>query len=187
MKAYLLMIIIFTCCICRYTSVEIMPELEENILIFGYRSNFTYEGMLAHSFDRFYVVTKFILPSVNDVKFSSIGFDEKYNYLNDNIVTIITVRSISLILKYTVKRLYHLYDFIRNKFLPIIAQCTIFWQMKYLSILPNFPKARKERRGIIALLVTGFIGLAYEGISSYLHNHGQKPLLIRWLSHVKFI
>ena len=27
-----------------------------------------------------------------------------------------------------------------------------------------------ENRGIITSLVTGFIGLAYEGISSYLHN-----------------
>ena len=37
-------------------------------------------------------------------------------------------------------------------------------------ILPNFPKAQEEKRSIIALLVTCFIGLAYEGISSYLHN-----------------
>ena len=37
-------------------------------------------------------------------------------------------------------------------------------------ILPNFPKARVEKRSITAALITGFIGLAYEGISSYLHN-----------------
>ena len=43
-------------------------------------------------------------------------------------------------------------------------------------ILPNFPKDRKEKRSIIASLVTGFIGLAYEGISSYLHNKRQKAL-----------
>ena len=40
--------------------------------------------------------------------------------------------------------------------------------------LPNFPKDRKEKRSIIASLVTGFIGLAYGGISSYLHNKRQK-------------
>ena len=28
-------------------------------------------------------------------------------------------------------------------------------------ILPNFPKNRKEKRGLVTLLVTGFIGLAY--------------------------
>ena len=59
MKAYSLFIII--CCIFRYTSIEIKPELKKNILTFGYGINYKYEGMLAHSFDRFYVVTKFIL------------------------------------------------------------------------------------------------------------------------------
>ena len=39
-------------------------ELKKNILTFGYGINYKYEGMLAHSFDRFYTVTKFILPSI---------------------------------------------------------------------------------------------------------------------------
>ena len=43
-------------------------------------------------------------------------------------------------------------------------------------ILPYFFQNRKEKRGIITLLVTGFIGLVYEGISSYLHNKRQKAL-----------
>ena len=38
------------------------------------------------------------------------------------------------------------------------------------SILLNFHKNKKEKIGIISSLVTGFIGSAYEGISSYLHN-----------------
>ena len=33
-------------------------------------------------------------------------------------------------------------------------------------ILPNLPRDRKERRCIIISLITGFIGLAYGGISS---------------------
>ena len=53
-----------------------MPKLKENILNFGYRINFKYEGMLVHPFNRFYVVTKFILPSVNHLKFLVIDFDE---------------------------------------------------------------------------------------------------------------
>ena len=61
-------------CVCQYAPVEIMSELKKHILNFGYGINFKYKGMLAHSFDRFYVVTKFILPSVND-------FDETLNYL----------------------------------------------------------------------------------------------------------
>ena len=46
-----------------------MPELQRNILNFGYRINFEYEGMLAHSFDGFYVVMKFVLPTMEDLNF----------------------------------------------------------------------------------------------------------------------
>ena len=44
-------------------------ELQMNILKFGYSINYKYEGMLAHSFDRFYIVTKFMLPSMGDIQF----------------------------------------------------------------------------------------------------------------------
>ena len=49
-----------------------MPEL---VLNFGYRANFKYEGMLAHSFDRFYVVTKFEMPKIEDLKLTTFTFD----------------------------------------------------------------------------------------------------------------
>ena len=45
--------------VCDSSAVDIMPELKRNILNFGYGVNFKYEGMLSHSFDRFYVVMKF--------------------------------------------------------------------------------------------------------------------------------
>ena len=76
----LIIIFISVCCICKYTSVDIVPEVKRNILNFGYEINFKYEGMLSHLFDRFDVVTKFILPTINDLKFSPIEFDSKYNY-----------------------------------------------------------------------------------------------------------
>ena len=43
-------------------------------------------------------------------------------------------------------------------------------------ISPNFPKAKQEKRSIIASLILDFIGLAYEGISSFLHNRRHKAL-----------
>ena len=48
--------------VCGTSAVSIMPELKHNKLRFGYGVNFRYEGMLAHSFDRFYVVTKIEIP-----------------------------------------------------------------------------------------------------------------------------
>ena len=68
MKAYSLIIII--------SCIEIKSAHKKNILNFGYGINFKYKGMPAHSFDRFYVVTKFILPTNSDLKFSTINFNE---------------------------------------------------------------------------------------------------------------
>ena len=36
--------------------------------------------MLAHSFDRVYVVTKFILSTLGDLKLSPIGYDKECKY-----------------------------------------------------------------------------------------------------------
>ena len=38
--------------------------------------------MLAHSFDRFYVVSKFILPSIGDLNFSELNYDNTCAYLD---------------------------------------------------------------------------------------------------------
>ena len=43
-------------------------------------------------------------------------------------------------------------------------------------ILPTFSKQERKRRDIIISLITGFISLAYEGISSFLHYKRQKAL-----------
>ena len=43
-------------------------------------------------------------------------------------------------------------------------------------MLPTFPKQNRQKRGIITSLISGFIGLAYEGISSFLHHKRQKAL-----------
>ena len=81
MKSYLHILFVIYCCIYRYTSIKIKPELKKNILKFGYGINHKYEGMLAHSFDRFYGVTKFILPSIGDLEFSKLNYDNTCNLL----------------------------------------------------------------------------------------------------------
>ena len=40
--------------------------------------------MLSHSFDRFYVVTEFQLPRVEDLKLTTIDFDSSCSYLDGN-------------------------------------------------------------------------------------------------------
>ena len=63
-------------------SIKINPELQKNILKFGYGINYKYEGMLAHSIDRFYIVAKFMLPSMGDLKFSNLNFDHSWAHMN---------------------------------------------------------------------------------------------------------
>ena len=50
---------------------------------FGYGVNYKYEGMLAHSFDRFYLMTRFILPMMDDLKLSLMSYAKDCKYLND--------------------------------------------------------------------------------------------------------
>ena len=71
-------------CVNNSSAVDIIPKLKRNILNFGYQVNFKYEGMLSHSFVRFYVVTKVELPRVEDLKFTTIDFHSKCSCLNGN-------------------------------------------------------------------------------------------------------
>ena len=43
-------------------------------------------------------------------------------------------------------------------------------------ILPKFPKGQKNKRRIFSAISAGFIGLAFKGISSFLHNKKHKAL-----------
>ena len=75
--ALCLLVIVYDC-----SAVDIMPQLKKNILNFGYGVNFKYEGMLSHSIDRFYIVTKLKLPKMKDLKLATFGFDFECSYAN---------------------------------------------------------------------------------------------------------
>ena len=77
-------IFLFVCILLQFylgTSTKIKPELKRNILNFDYGINYKYDGMLTHSFDRFYVVTKFMLSLLGDLKFSDLNYDNTCTYL----------------------------------------------------------------------------------------------------------
>ena len=58
-------------------------ELQNNILKFRYCINYKYMDTISHSFDRFYVVTKFELPKVQDLQFTTIPYDKNCEHLED--------------------------------------------------------------------------------------------------------
>ena len=64
-----LMTLILICDVSNVSTMNIdLGDLPNNILKFGYGINYKYMGKVSHSFDRFYIVTKFELPKVEDLK-----------------------------------------------------------------------------------------------------------------------
>ena len=164
------------------SAVSIMPELKQNVLRFGYGVNFRYEGMLAHSFDRFYVVTRIEIPKVSDLNLTVFQFDYNCSHVTH------IEKDTKFKIPSTIKDMFKVYC--RN----IIPYMYLYkHQVEYYEktvynilekdigmILPKFGnmeiKSKCPKRQIISALISGFIGLAFEGISSYLQHKQQKAL-----------
>ena len=152
--------------------MKIKLELKRNILNFGYSINYKYESMLVHSFDRFYVVTKFILPSIGDLNFSKLIYDSTCAYL-DNKNTHSTE---------TRKHMLDLMTFCKEiePFVVCYKRLVKSYNNMAHNILENeinlilLQMLRKQKHGIITMLVSSFIGLGYKGISSFLHHKRNK-------------
>ena len=164
-----LLVFVYDC-----SAVDIMPELKKNILNFGYGVNFKYEGMLSHSLDRFYIVTKFELQKTQDATFR---FDFECSYANH---TSTSSTDYARLMNYCMKiapyaRLYQ-------------RQIQYYYKTAYDTlandigkILPKFPTDKRHKREAILTTILGsvaskVISLAYEGISSFLHHKRHKAL-----------
>ena len=119
-----------------------------------------------HSFNRFHVVTKFKLPKVEDLHLTTVQFDSTCSYLN------LGKDEDSFSSSYLPKLLAYC-----EKIVPYVnfykkeITCYNYTAYEILNneiglILPTFPKDKKYKRIIIGSLISGFIGLAYEGIST---------------------
>ena len=80
MLIYFITIVAFS--LCTTITIEVMPKLKKNVLNFRYGANFKYEGMLTHSFDRFYVVAKYEIPKVEHLQFTTFNFNLTCSHLN---------------------------------------------------------------------------------------------------------
>ena len=132
--------------------------------------------MLSHSFDRFHVVTKFILPTVHDLKFPPNDFYMECSYLNADLRRHQYAAQYFPNMKNFCTKIVPFADFYKKQIDHYSKTVFDILTEEIPLILPNFPKNRKERRSIIASLVTDFIELVYDGISSYLHKKRQKEL-----------
>ena len=129
--------------------------------------------MLAHLFDRFYVVTKFMLTMIGDIKFSRLNFDDTYAYMNKEYAPNMDSR------KYlTELRTYC------NKIKPFVSYYSKLidsynktaYNILQNEIKPLLPQISRQKHGIITTLVSSFIQLAYKGISSFLQQRHENAL-----------
>ena len=110
------------------------------------------------------------------LKFSPIGFNEKCNYLYDNIIHNHNSKEYISNLKVCCNKIIPFVKFYQEQISSYNCTAHNILTNETSFILPEFPKARQEKKSIIALLITVFIALACEGITSYLHKRRQKAL-----------
>ena len=152
-------------------SIKFNPE--KNILKFGYGINYKYEGMLAHSFDRFYIIVKFMLPSMGDIKFSNLNFNHSCAYMNKKYTPNMDSSKYLAELKTYCNKIK---PFVSHYSKLIKSYNATVYNILTNEIRPLLPHISKQRCEIFSTLVSGFIGLAYEGISSFLQRKCEDDL-----------
>ena len=148
--------------------IKFNPELQKNILKFAYGINYKYEGMLVYSFDRFYIVTKFMLPSMGDI-----NFDHSCTYINKEYIPNMDSRKYLTELKTYCNKIKLFVSHYTNL---INSYNATVYNILENEIKPLLPQLCRQIYGIITTLVSGFIGLAYEGISSFLQQKCENAL-----------
>ena len=126
-----------------------------------------------HSFDRFYIVTKFILPSMGDIKFSKLNFDHSCAYTNKEYAPNTDSRKYLTELKTYCSKIKPFVSHYNNL---IKSYNATVHNILENEIKPLLPQLSRQKHGIITTLVSSFIGLAYEGISSFLQQKCENVL-----------
>ena len=176
--AYLTIALCVCLFVCDSSAVDIMPELKWNILNFGYGVNFKYDGILSHSFDWFYIVTRFELPKTKDLRLVTFKFDFKCHYANHTS----TNTNYAKLLKYCMKIAPYAWLHPRQiQYYNSTAYDTLTNDIG--KILPKFLTDHRHKRGAILASILGsvassVIGLAYKGISSSLHHKRHKAVAV---------
>ena len=132
--------------------------------------------MLSHSFDWFYIVTRFELPKAKDLRFVTFKFDFKCSCANHTS----TNTNYAKLLKYSMTIALYVQLYKRQiQYYNWTAYDTLINNRG--KILPRFPMGHRHKQGVILASILGsvtsnVIGLAYEGISGFLHHKRHKAL-----------
>ena len=129
--------------------------------------------MLTHSFDRFYVVTKFEMPKIDDLKLTTFTFDFACRHLmSDRTFMQKYLKHCQSIVPYV--RLY------QNQVQYYNQTTYNILQNEINLILPTLNEPNRKKRFLSAVLSTvasKIIGLVFEGISSFCIIKGIKLLI----------
>ena len=126
--------------------------------------------MLAHSFDRFYIITKFMLPSMGDIKFSNLNYDHSCTYMNKKYAPNTDSSRYLAELKTYCNRIK---PFVSHHSNLIKSYNDTVNNILENEIKPLLPHMARQKCGIVTTLVSG---LAYEGISSFLQRKCENAL-----------
>ena len=114
---------------------------------------------------------------MDDLKLSPISYDKECKYLenlDDNDSKEIK-SCIKDLITYCIKCRPYM-DFYKMQINVCNKTAHHILRNKIDLTLPKFSEGRKCKRGIIGTIISGFVGLAFEGISSSLHNRRHKAL-----------
>ena len=170
-------IFIFFCVIFQFyfgATIEIRLELQRNIFNFNCGINYKYEGMLGHSFNRFYSVTKFMLPTIGDLKFSRLDFDYACTYMQKEYAPNTDSRKYLLELKTYCNKIKPFVTYYSELIQSYNKTAHNILENEIRLLLPQISK--RQKHAIITTLVSSFIGLTYEVISSCLQQKCENAL-----------
>ena len=128
--------------------------------------------MLAHLFDRFYIIAKFMLPSMGDLKFSNLNFDHSCAHMNKKYAPNTDSSKYLAELKTYCNKIK---PFASHYSKLIKSYNDTVYNILTNEIRPLLLHVSKQKHGLVDTLVSGFIGLAYEGISSFFKQNGRMP------------
>ena len=114
------------------------------------------------------MVTKFILPSIGDLNFPKLNYDNTCAYLNNKNTHSTKTRKHILDLMTFCKKREPFVNYYKRLIKSYNNTAHNTLENEINLILPQVPM--KQKCEIITMLVSSFIGLAYEGISSFLHH-----------------
>ena len=135
--------------------------------------------MLAHLFDRFYVVTRIEIPKVSDLNLTVFQFDYNCSHVAH------IEKDMRFKIPSTIKDMFKVYCKNIIPYMYLYKHQVEYYEKTVYNILENdigmiLPKfgntesndiqSKCLKRQIISALISGFIGLAFEGISSYLQH-----------------